>query len=375
MGRARTIATLACLLLAVGSACTIKKMVADNMPGSMDDIKAAFFAESSVRQAREAAPALLMMLDGFVRSSPQNAELLVRAAEMNCSFALGLIERDDPEWASRLYLKGREYAFRVLGQRQKSFPSAVKNFRNLSSLLGKFEKEDAAPLFWAGICWGGYINLNRDDMDAVRVLKFARVIMERVQQLDATYFHGGPHLFLGMYFGGRSQLLGGNPDLAREHFGKVFEITQGRFLLAQVLYAENYAVQIQDRELFEKTLQQVLDAPDDIDPREMLITAISKGIAQKLLDKADELFVQDEDASPAGEEPGASEPGEPGAEEPGAEEPDEPAAPWTEAEPDAPAEPAGQPDAPPAEPDAEPDPAPAGEPDPAPAPDPEESED
>ena len=46
--------------------------------------KESFYREASVAHAMAGAPALLKLLDGFIISSPENPDLLIRAAELNC---------------------------------------------------------------------------------------------------------------------------------------------------------------------------------------------------------------------------------------------------------------------------------------------------
>ena len=70
--------------------------------------------------------------------------------------------------------------------------------------------------------------------------------------------------------GGRPVMFGGDPDKARHHFNRAIEITGGKFLLAQFLLAKYYAVPAQNRELYEKTLNDILSAPGDLHPEQGL---------------------------------------------------------------------------------------------------------
>ena len=85
-------------------------------------------------------------------------------------------------------------------------------------------------------------------------------------------------------------MLGGKPDKARGHFEKCLELTQNKFLIAKVIYAKTYAVQMQDSALFKKLLTAVLEAPADTLPEQQLANAVAKQKAQKLLESADDLF-------------------------------------------------------------------------------------
>lgn len=276
--------------MTVLAGCQWNKLVANNLTATMDDQKQSFYEEPSVAHARAGAPALLKLLDGFLVSSPDNPELLERAAELNCGFAMLLIEDEDPELASSLYQRGFRYAEKVLRQRLEGY-GAVKTIDDLVAVLAKAKREDVGPIFWAGDCLGGYMNLNREDASAFaempRVLAFAK----RALELDEKFFYGGPHMFLGFVYGALGASIGGKPEDSRAHFEQAFAVTDGRFLLAKVYFAKTYCVQVQDRELYETTLQEVIDAPDDLAPEFRLVNAASKRMAERMLGEIDDLFL------------------------------------------------------------------------------------
>ncbi len=291
-------ALLALLLLT--PACSMKKMVADNMMGTLGDVRAAFFSEPVVQHAREAAPSQLLLLDGFVRSSPRNPDLLTAAAEMNCSFAIGMVELEDPAWASRLYEKGRDYALRALERRNSGIREALDGPpEELEAFLAaNYRERDLPAVFWAGMCWGMWINVNMSEMEAVSELPRAQALVSRAMELDESYFNGGPHLFFGTMAGQVPVMLGGCSETSKYHFERVFDLTDNRFLLARVFFAKTYAVQTQQRALFISTLRSVLDAPPDIMPDELLMTAIAKEHARQLLRTTNDLFLPGADDEP-----------------------------------------------------------------------------
>lgn len=273
------------------SACNTARFVADKSPPMLDDQSRAFYRETSLRHAREAAPAMLKMLDGFIVSSPDNPELLVRGAQQYCGFAMVLVEDEDPEWATVLYRRGYGYAIRALRPEIEGFDALVTGpVDALETALRKLDRSDVAPVFWAGACLAGFININLEDPGAMaeipRMLAFARA----AEVLDDTYFHAGPHLLLGTYYGSMGEALGGNPSESRRHFDRLFEVTGGKFLLGKVYYARSYVVQQQDRNLFVRTLEEVRDAPANLDPDLALPNQAARQKALRLLERVDELF-------------------------------------------------------------------------------------
>ncbi len=272
-------------------ACNTARFVADKSPPMLDDQALAFYRETSLKHAREAAPAMLKMLDGFIVSSPDNPELLERGAQQYCGFALILVEDEDPEWATDLYRRGYGYAVRALRTRVENFDALVRGPPDaLETALRRLDRSHVASVFWAAACLAGYIAVNLDDPGAIaeipRMLAFARA----AEALDDTYFHGGPHLLLGTYYASMGEALGGNPAESRRHFERLFEVTGGRFLLGKVFYAKTYAVQQQDRDLFVRTLEEVRDAPANLERDLALPNQAARRKAVQLLDRVDELF-------------------------------------------------------------------------------------
>ncbi|MBU1977654.1 MAG: TRAP transporter TatT component family protein, partial [Gammaproteobacteria bacterium] len=98
------------------------------------------------------------------------------------------------------------------------------------------------------------------------------------------------HIFFGVWYGSRSPMLGGNFALSEMHFGKARNITQGKLLIADVLYAQYLAVQQGNRKAFHDKLTAVVDTPPDSFPEMALANAIAQHKAKNLLKNEEELF-------------------------------------------------------------------------------------
>jgi hypothetical protein len=240
--------------------------------------------------AEQAIPASLKMLEGLLREDPENETLLKNLTEGFCGYAFSFVEDSDSGRASRLYLRGRSYAERLLVANGAPEHLTTLNPVQFKETLKALDADHLPGLYWMGQCWAGWLMLNLDDLQAFIAISKVETTLQRTLALDESFHYAGPHLLLGAFYGGRSKLLGGNPDKARNHFEKCFELTQNKFLMAKVLYAKTYAVQMQDRTLFKKLLAEVMDAPADILPEQQLANAVAKQKAQKLLESADDLF-------------------------------------------------------------------------------------
>ena len=113
--------------------------------------------------------------------------------------------------------------------------------------------------------------------------------MLRVVELDDSYYYGGAHIFLGAYYSSRPAMYGGKPQLSRDHFERALAISNRKFLLTQVAYAETYARMIFDKKLYQSLLNEVLDQPLE-DNLMASSNKLAQVMAQKLLDATEEYF-------------------------------------------------------------------------------------
>ena len=246
--------------------------------------------ETDPELAKQAIPASLKMLEGLLREDPENETLLKNLSEGFCGYAFSFVEDTDPDRASRLYLRGRGYAVRLLKTDGAPENLLMQNPEQLKKILKALAADDLPGLYWMGQCWAGWLMLNLDDLQALVAISKVEAILQRALELDESYHYAGPHLLLGAFYGGRSKLLGGDPDKALGHFEKSLELTQNKFLMTKVLYAKTYAVQMQDRDLFKKLLAEVAAAPAGILPEQQLANAVAKQKARNLLESVDDLF-------------------------------------------------------------------------------------
>ncbi|HBN08800.1 MAG TPA: hypothetical protein DD435_09170 [Cyanobacteria bacterium UBA8530] len=265
------------------------------------DAMSAFYDEPDFEIARAALPADLKLVEGLARANPGNKQLKVLLSQMLASFTTGFVEEPySPEEmpspvtvqrAKSLYLRGLDYGKEALREK-KSFSEALNNHRldDFEKSLSSFSKEDVPGLFWTALNWGNLIMLSQDDPDRLVELPFVAAMMDRVIQLDESFYYGGAHLFFIVFHAGRPSTLGGDPEKARQHYERMAALSGGKFLLGDVYFANYYAVAVQDEALFRKTLEKVLGAPLDILPGERLTSGIAKRKAKSLLDKTQEFF-------------------------------------------------------------------------------------
>jgi len=278
------------LVLTIPAACiSNKQMTVRSAATLLEDVAKSSYKQSDLRVIREGMPAYLMLIDGMVEAVPDNARLLITAAQAYASFASAFIENEDQDFARALYKKAKKYALRSLELRGLKDPVSIP-FEKFEAGLNSLGQDDVPYMFWTGTCWGSWIRLNLGSMAAVAELPRVEALMKRVLVLDEQFYYGGPHLFMGIWFASRPKIAGGDLAKAQLHFKKALAFSEDQFLMTHVYYADQYARKAFDRDLFVATLEKVLDTPADSISELTLLNTVAQERAKKMLEQVDEYF-------------------------------------------------------------------------------------
>ena len=275
---------LLCIVLTSGCSLFISSATSD----LADNLSYAIVNNDDVATVEAGAPAYLLMIDGLLREDPDNEKLLRTAASFYSTYAAVFVK--DTERAQRLTGKALDYAFRALCVRSPVNCSLrAMRFPEFSAAISKMELKDTPALYALGVAWAGWIQAHKDDWNAVAEISRVEVIMERVVQLDERYMDGGAHMYLGALATLLPRASGGQPEKGRRHFKRAITISEGKNLMAKVMYARQYARLVYDRNLHDRLLKEVLSAGADV-PGYVLINTLAKQQAQSLLESAEEYF-------------------------------------------------------------------------------------
>ena len=250
----------------------------------------AYYQETDLEFAREGMAGNMKLLEAMIKGDPGNDHLLLLASQGYSAYALAFAEDDSIERARTFYLRGRDYGLRILLNHDELYGALQGDFLTFERALSKLGPEEVAPVFWTAFGWGGYVNITRTDLGAIADLPKVTAMMKFVAEKDPGFYYGGAYLFLGAIEGTTPPMLGGKPERAKEYFEKAIAINKGKFLLTYIYYAQTYAVQVQDQDLFEECLRTVENATLDILPEARLPNAVAKNKARILRDKMEELF-------------------------------------------------------------------------------------
>lgn len=237
---------------------------------------------------RDAVPAYMLMVESFIQGDPENVDMLVAASGLYTAYTSVFVE--DPERLSKLSNRGFGYAQRAACQMNQQY-CGLKSLQYDVFLkrLPAMKKEEVPVLSAYGAAWGNWLKANASDFNAIADLPKITRLLERLVELDEFYQSGNGHLYLGIIHTLLPPAVGGKPDVAKMHFERAIEISEGKNLMVKVTYAQQYARMLFDRELHDKLLNEVVNE-DPVVPDFTLTNSMAIEAAKALLVSADEYF-------------------------------------------------------------------------------------
>jgi hypothetical protein len=276
-------------IVLIFSGCSMKKLAIQQMADLMEGGFPAYMKENDPMLVRDAMPANLKLMDAMLENDPQNEDLLLLACQGYAAYAFLFVEEENPSRAKNFYIRAQKYGFAMLDQRSL-LPGSLFDVTAWDQKLAHASPKDVPAIFWTAFAWGGRIQVDRESPTSIADLPLVLRLVEQALALDPSYWFAGPDTFMGFYNGSLPVMLGGKPERAKAHFESALNITRRKFLMTQVMFARSYAVQVQDRNLFDGLLKEVVQNTEDELPEAALSNAIAREKAKRLLKKADELF-------------------------------------------------------------------------------------
>lgn len=208
--------------------------------------------------------AYYFLADGHLRFSDESAmadtyQSSIRAAER-------AIRALSPEFAQRM----------AAGERVDQAVSVLTNANVVPALYWRA----AALGKWAQLQGFATVLSYKDEI---------RAVMTRCMELDRYYFFAGPDRYFGAFFAIAPAYAGGDLDRSGQHFEESIRRFPNYFG-TRVLYAENYAVKTQNRQLFEEQLRMVIDGDPESMPEAAPENRVEQRKARALIERVDELF-------------------------------------------------------------------------------------
>lgn len=224
-----------------------------------DNLSRAMLNQDDPEVVAAGAPAYLLMLDALILTYPENERFLLAGAQLYGAYA-GVFAQDE-EQAKTMANKSLAYARRALCEYDDTACDLVdgQSDQLLPGLKRDYSEDDIDIFYAYGAAWAGWVQANTDDWNAVAQVGKVKTLMSWVANYDESYDNGTVQVYLGVLESQLPPSVGGKPEIGQAHFEKAIEISQGKHLMAKVLYAEQYARLMFEQELHDRLLQEVLD--------------------------------------------------------------------------------------------------------------------
>ena len=292
-------------VLSLGS-CSLKQLAMDTVIDALSEGSgSAFTADDDPDLVGDALPFALKLYETLLAQSPENDGLLLTTGSGFVMYANAYIQQPadmlpTSEYAEKivmrdraklLYLRGRDYLIDGLDLRHPGFIESIGT-DSFASVLESMTVDDVPYLYWAGSGWMAAIGINSFDVELGLTRETAAALLLRALALDETYSGGAIHETLISYYGSMPEILGGSEEIAREHFERAVEISEGTKPGPYISLAQAVSIRNQDHEEYIELLETAL-AIETTDPDSTLINIIFQRKAKWLLDHVGDFFLID----------------------------------------------------------------------------------
>jgi predicted anti-sigma-YlaC factor YlaD len=263
-------------------ACSVRTYALNTLGDAIAGGGDTYASDGDVELVGAATPFGLKTIESLLAEVPQHQGLLLAAARGFTQYAYVYVqtpaelamEHDVSAGyaqlarARALYIRARDYGLRGLRQ----------------------DKDDVALLYWTAVSWAAAISLSKDDPAMLAGLPDVDRLIRRAQSLNADFDHGALRTFLIGYEVSRPNASADAERLARAHFARAVELSDGQQAGPYVSLAESVCVERHARREFETLLQQALAVDPDARPEWRLANVVMQRRARRLLARAGELF-------------------------------------------------------------------------------------
>lgn len=218
-----------------------------------------------------------------------DAETWVKIARAYYFLADGHLRFSDEAAMTDVYQSAIRAAERALRVLSPEFAQRMAAGERVDQAVAMLTNPDVVPaLYWRATALGKWAQ----GQGFATVLSYKdeiRAVLTRCMELDRYYFFAGPDRYFGAFFAIAPSFAGGDLDRSRQHFDESLRRFPNYFG-TRVLYAENYAVKAQNRQLFEEQLRLVIDGDPESLPEAAPENRAEQRKARALMDRIDEFF-------------------------------------------------------------------------------------
>ena len=272
-------------ILVIIAILTIQACSIGNLP---TNLSRSMMNQEDPELVRTAAPAYLLMLDALVETYPNDETFLIPASKLYGAYA-GVFS-NNPEQMKRMSNRSKQYALHALCENEDELCIALnKKVEDIEVALADLDEDELPLVYTYAASWASWIQANSSDWNAIAQLPKVKTLFNWVLKYDPDYDKGTAQVYMGVLESQIPPSLGGQPYIAKMHFENAIKASNGKHLMAKVLYAEQYARLLFEQELHDRLLNEVLQA-DPTAEGLTLMNQLAKQKAKILLADSAEYF-------------------------------------------------------------------------------------
>lgn len=270
--------------------CSLSKLT---VYASMPMIDGGFIAlnrETDLLLAESAMPANIEIIEGLLINDPDNEKLRIYASQAYYGYSYGFVEDNQRDRAANLYYRGFKHALHVLNQYGISENTLNSSTKALEQKVSELDQDSVPALFWTASCLAKWVDMTRDSTESIAKMPVAVILMQKTLELDEHFNLSGPNLFFAVYYGSKPPMLGGDYNKSEFHFDRASTFNSDKLLLVDLLKSQYLYRQRFDKELFNQSLNKIINSQNDLYPEQALINIIARKKAYHFLQLEDQWF-------------------------------------------------------------------------------------
>ncbi len=226
-------------------------------------------------------------LEKVIAAEPEHQEALILLSR--AYYFMADAHKPTTEEKAPLFEKGVTLGERAMSA-DSAFKAQIEKGEKSADAVTALQKDDQMAIYWTAANLGKWAR-GQGFSTLVKYKGYVAKLMTHCLALDETSFYGGPVRYWGAFYSVAPSFAGGDMGKSKEMFDKAKSMFPEAFS-TYVLYADTYAVKVQDKELFKTLLNYVLNTPADVIPELIPEQEVEKRKAQDFLDRIDDLFAE-----------------------------------------------------------------------------------
>jgi predicted anti-sigma-YlaC factor YlaD len=276
-------------------------MLLNSLGDAFEAAGTVYMSDDDPELVKAAFPFNLKTIEILLAQDPDNPTLLLAAASGFTMYAYAFVKEEADrtiveDYAAgkalydrslKLFNRGRNYGLRAL---RNTYPDIDRWLEEKQPVEGRFAPSAVPLLYWTAAAIGGAVASSQGDPAYLIELPKVGWLLSAALATDPDWNQGALYTAMISYSMKRPDAGPQAEEIARDYFQKAIQASQGRDSSPFVTLAEVVAIRNQDREEFERLLQQALAIDPDVEPETRLANILSQSRARWLLDREEELF-------------------------------------------------------------------------------------